>query len=83
MEFETETSNFFERFIINDINLLFTISFMIAAREIENQPYHYWPEFGFDMIGDLRDNRFYKVQKDMIDNIMPFTTFGHQSSLTY
>ena len=58
MEFETGTAKFFERFTIIDINLLFTISFMMGARGIENRPYHYSPEFGIDMIGDLRDNRF-------------------------
>jgi len=54
----TESANFFERFTIIDINLLFTISFMMGARAIEKQPYHYWPEFGINMLEDLRDNRF-------------------------
>ena len=58
MELVTESAKVFERFTIIDINFLFTISFMMGARAIEKQPYHYWPEFGINMTEDLRDNRF-------------------------
>ena len=72
MEFETVCAKFSERFIIIDNILLFTISFMMGARAIEMHPCNYWPEFGVNMLEDLRDNRFEKVQKDMIDKVMPF-----------
>ena len=58
MELVTESAKVFERFTIIDINFLFTISFMMGARAIEKQPYHYWPEFGVNILVDLRDNRF-------------------------
>ncbi|SUZ95796.1 uncharacterized protein METZ01_LOCUS48650, partial [marine metagenome] len=44
----------------------------MGARAIEMHPCNYWPEFGINMLEDLRDNRFEKVQKDMIDKVMPF-----------
>ena len=72
MEFETVCAKFSERFIIIDNILLFTISFMMGARAIEMYPCNYWPEFGINMLEDLRDNRFEKVQKDMIDKVIPF-----------
>jgi len=72
MEFETVCTRFSERFTIIDNNLLFTISFMMGARAIEMHPCNYWPGFGINMLEDLRDNRFEKVQKDMIDKVMPF-----------
>ncbi|MDP7332084.1 MAG: dihydrodipicolinate synthase family protein [SAR324 cluster bacterium] len=72
MEFETVCTRFSERFTIIDNNLLFTISFMMGARAIEMHPCNYWPEFGITMLEDLRGSRFEKVQKDMIDKVMPF-----------
>jgi len=72
MEFETVCTRFSERFTIIDNNLLFTISFMMGARAIEMHPCNYWPEFGITMLEDLRGSRFKKVQKDMIDKVMPF-----------
>ena len=61
MEFETVCAKFSVRFTIIDNNLLFTISFMMGARAIEMHPCNYWPEFGINMLEDLRDNRFEKV----------------------
>ena len=72
MEFKTVCAKFSVRFTIIDNNLLFTISFMMGARAIEMHPCNYWPEFGINMLEDLRDNRFEKVQKGMIDKVMPF-----------
>ena len=69
---ETVCTKFSERFTIIDNNSLFTISFMMGARAIEMHPCNYWPEFGINMLEDLRDNRFEKVQKGMIDKVMPF-----------
>ena len=45
---------------------------MMGARAIEMHPCNYWPEFGITMLEDLRGSRFEKVQKDMIDKVMPF-----------
>jgi 4-hydroxy-tetrahydrodipicolinate synthase len=45
---------------------------MMGTRAIGMHPCNYWPEFGINMLEDLRDNRFEKIQKDMIDKVMPF-----------
>ncbi len=72
MEFETVCSRFSDRFTIIDNNLLFTISFMMGARAIEMHPCNYWPEFGINMLADLRAGRYKKVQQAMIKTVMPF-----------
>ncbi len=72
MEFETVCSRFSDRFTIIDNNLLFTLSFMMGARAIEMHPCNYWPEFGINMLEDLRAGRYEKVQKAMIKSVMPF-----------
>ena len=45
---------------------------MMGARAIEMHPCNYWPEFGIKMLEDLGAGRYEKVQKDMINIVMPF-----------
>ena len=72
MEFETVCSRFADRFCIIDNNLLFAISHMMGARSIEMHICNYWPEFAIQMVDDLSQGRYAKVQRDMIATVMPF-----------
>ena len=44
----------------------------MGARAVEKYPYNYLPEAAINILEDLRYNRFWKVQQDMIDRVMPF-----------
>lgn len=72
MEFETVCTRYSKRFCIIDNNLLFNISFMMGARAIEVHLCNYWPEQGLKVYENLKNKNYEKVQKDLIEKIMPF-----------
>lgn len=72
MEFEEVVFNFSDRFCIIDNQLKFVISHMLGARAYEVHTCNYWPEWGTQLVDDLRNRKYEKVQDALIKNVLPF-----------
>ncbi len=72
MEFEEVVSNFSGRFCIIDNQLKFVISHMLGARAYEVHTCNYWPEWGTQLVDDLRNGKYENVQQALIKNVLPF-----------
>ncbi|MGH6930882.1 MAG: dihydrodipicolinate synthase family protein [Dongiaceae bacterium] len=72
MEFEEVVAHFSERFCIIDNQLKFVISHMLGARAYEVHTCNYWPEWGVQLVDDLNNGRYEKVQRALVKNVLPF-----------
>jgi dihydrodipicolinate synthase/N-acetylneuraminate lyase len=72
MEFEEVVTNFSDRFCIIDNQLKFVISHMLGARAYEVHTCNYWPEWGTQLVDDLSNKNYEKVQRALIKNVLPF-----------
>ncbi len=72
MEFEEVVAHFCDRFCIIDNQLKFVISHMLGARAYEVHTCNYWPEWGVQLVEDLNAGRYEKVQRSLIENVLPF-----------
>jgi dihydrodipicolinate synthase/N-acetylneuraminate lyase len=72
MEFEEVVTNFSNRFCIIDNQLKFVISHMLGARAYEVHTCNYWPEWGTQLVDNLRNKEYEKVQRSLIENVLPF-----------
>jgi dihydrodipicolinate synthase/N-acetylneuraminate lyase len=72
MEFEEVVAHFSNRFCIIDNQLKFVISHMLGARAYEVHTCNYWPEWGVQLVDDMNGGRYEKVQRSLIDNVLPF-----------
>ena len=72
MEFEEVVANFSDRFCIIDNQLKFVISHMLGARAYEVHTCNYWPEWGTQLVDDLKERKYEQVQRSLIMNVLPF-----------
>lgn len=72
MEFEEVVSGFSDRFCVIDNQLKFVISHMLGARAYEVHTCNYWPEWGRQLVDDLRNGNYEKVQRALTKNVLPF-----------
>lgn len=72
MEFEEVIAGFSDRFCIIDNQLKFVISHMLGAKAFEVHTSNYWPEWGVQLVDDLRRSRYQKVQRALVENVLPF-----------
>ncbi len=78
MEFEEVVAHFGDRFCIIDNQLKFVISHMLGARAYEVHTCNYWPEWGVQLVDDLSSGRYEKVQRSLIENVLPFYRLWRQ-----
>jgi dihydrodipicolinate synthase/N-acetylneuraminate lyase len=72
MEFEEVVASFSDRFCIIDNQLKFVISHMLGARAYEVHTCNYWPEWGTQLVDDLRAGKYKQVQRSLVTNVLPF-----------
>lgn len=72
MEFEEVVANFSDRFCIIDNQLKFVISHMLGARAYEVHTCNYWPEWGIQLVDDLKARKYEQVQRSLVENVLPF-----------
>jgi dihydrodipicolinate synthase/N-acetylneuraminate lyase len=78
MEFEEVVAHFCDRFCVIDNQLKFVISHMLGARAYEVHTCNYWPEWGVRLVDDLNAGRYQKVQRALIENVLPFYRLWRQ-----
>jgi dihydrodipicolinate synthase/N-acetylneuraminate lyase len=72
MEFEDVVSTFSKRVAIIDNHLMFPLSHALGARAFEVHLSNYWPAWGIDLVKDLDDGHYAKVQQALVREAMPF-----------
>jgi 4-hydroxy-tetrahydrodipicolinate synthase len=72
MEFEEVVSGFSDRFCIIDNQLKFVVSHILGARAYEVHTCNYWPEWGVQLVDDLKRGDYERVQRSLIKNVLPF-----------
>jgi 4-hydroxy-tetrahydrodipicolinate synthase len=78
MEFEEVVAHFCERFCIIDNQLKFIISHILGARAYEVHTCNYWPEWGVQLVDELNNGEYEKVQHSLIENVLPFYRLWRQ-----
>jgi 4-hydroxy-tetrahydrodipicolinate synthase len=72
LEFEEVVADFCHRFCIIDNQLKFVISHIIGACAYEVHTCNYWPEWGVQLVDNLRHGKYEAVQRALITNVLPF-----------
>jgi 4-hydroxy-tetrahydrodipicolinate synthase len=83
MEFEDVVSTFARRFTIIDNHLMFAQSAMLGATAFEVHLCNYWPEWGVQLIDNVRAERWRDIQLALVREAMPFYKLWVEIEKTY
>jgi len=72
MEFEDVVSTFAGELTIIDNHLMFAQSAMLGATAFEVHLCNYWPEWGADLIANVKAQRWKEIQLSLVREAMPF-----------